>query len=339
MPRPKSPPADPNRAIAEPMYASVGREIPVGAGWVFEPKYDGMRVLAFGAPGKRAQLVTRNGADKANQFPEVADAVAALARSTRRAIVLDGELVALDARGRPARFQRLQGRLHLTDPKVLAERLERDPAALLAFDLLQLGPTMLLDRPWTERRDALVNLLDERASDALRLGTVLRGRGTTALAAARRGGWEGVIAKRADGTYRPGERADDWRKLKIEHRQELVVGGFTEPRRTRPFLGALLLGYYDADGRFVYAGHTGGGFNRDGLQSMRARLDRLERKTPPFADPPRPNEIVHWVKPAVVVEVKFVEWTAEGRLRQPIYVGTRDDKDPRAVTREDESVQ
>ena len=134
-------------------------------------------------------------------------------------------------------------------------------------------------------------------------------------------------------------RSPDWQKLKIEHRQELVVGGFTEPRRTRPHLGALLLGYYDADGRFVYAGHTGGGFTHEGLKAMRATLDRLERPTPPFADPPRPNEAVHWVEPRVVVEVKFVEWTADGRLRQPIYVGTRDDKDARSVTREGESVQ
>jgi bifunctional non-homologous end joining protein LigD len=148
-----------------------------------------------------------------------------------------------------------------------------------------------------------------------------------------------VLAKRADGTYRPGERADDWQKLKIEHRQELVVGGFTEPRRTRPYLGALLLGYYDDQGRLVYAGHTGGGFTHEGLRAMRERLDALECATPPFAEPPQPNETVHWVRPEVVVEVKFSEWTADGRLRQPIYVGTRDDKDARSVTREGESVQ
>ena len=107
----------------------------------------------------------------------------------------------------------------------------------------------------------------------------------------------------------------------------------------REDLGALLLGYYDADGRLVYAGHTGGGFTHAGLKAMRETLDRIERATPPFADPPRPNEAVHWVEPRVVVEVKFVEWTAEGRLRQPIYVGTRDDKDARSVTREGDSVQ
>jgi bifunctional non-homologous end joining protein LigD len=163
--------------------------------------------------------------------------------------------------------------------------------------------------------------------------------GAASLAAARRGGWEGVIAKRRDAPYRPGVRSPDWQKLKIEFRQELVVGGFTEPRRTRPHLGALLLGYYDADGRFVYAGHTGGGFTHEGLRRMRARLDALERKTPPFADPPRPNETVHWVRPEVVVEVKFAEWTADGRLRQPIYVGTRDDKKAREVGREQVSVQ
>jgi bifunctional non-homologous end joining protein LigD len=322
------------------MYATIGRAVPAEPGWVFEPKYDGMRVLAFGAPGVPTRLVTRNGADKAAQFPEVAAAVAALARRRRRALVLDGELVALDRRGRPARFQQLQARLHLKDADEIAERVEDTPAALLAFDLLQRGDVSLLDRPWRERREALEALLvAQDDGDRVRLGTLLRGSGTAAVAAAHKRGWEGVIAKRADGTYRPGARADDWQKLKVEHRQELVVGGFTEPRRTRPYLGALLLGYYDAAGRLVYAGHTGGGFTREGLRAMRATLDALERPTPPFADPPRPNEAVHWVRPEVVVEVKFAEWTADGRMRQPIYVGTRDDKDARSVTREGESVQ
>jgi bifunctional non-homologous end joining protein LigD len=148
-----------------------------------------------------------------------------------------------------------------------------------------------------------------------------------------------VIAKRTDAPYSPGQRASHWLKLKIEHRQELVVGGYTEPRNTRQHIGALLLGYYDADGKFVYAGHTGGGFTREGLSDMARRLAPLERKTSPFATEVRTNERAHWVRPQVVVEVKFVEWTADGRLRQPIFLGVRDDKAAREVTREAESVQ
>ena len=147
------------------------------------------------------------------------------------------------------------------------------------------------------------------------------------------------MAKRADARYESGRRSKAWLKLKLEHRQEFVIGGFTEPRRTRPHLGALLLGYYDAAGRFVYAGHTGGGFTHAGLAAMRRRLEGIERATSPFVEPPRTNEAAHWVEPEVVVEVRFNEWTADGRLRQPIYLGTRDDKDARDVTREPESVQ
>jgi bifunctional non-homologous end joining protein LigD len=325
--------------IEEPMYASVADHVPEGEEWVFEPKYDGMRVLAFAAPGSATRLVTRNGADKATQFPEIADAIAALARRKRQPLVLDGEVVALDAEGRPARFQQLQSRLHVKQGSLRSRLAAETPAALLAFDVLQRGAKRLTDAPWHERRAVLESLVPNDAAGPLRLGDVVEGSGRAALTEARRGGWEGVIAKHRDARYRPGVRSPDWRKLKIEGRQELVVGGFTEPRRTRPYLGALLLGYYDTDGRLVYAGHTGGGFTHEGLRQMRARLDPLERKTSPFADPPRPNEIVHWVTPRIVVEVKFNEWTDDGRLRQPIYLGTRDDKAAKDVVREPRSVQ
>jgi bifunctional non-homologous end joining protein LigD len=126
--------------------------------------------------------------------------------------------------------------------------------------------------------------------------------------------------------------------LKIEHRQEFVVGGWTEPRNTREHIGAILLGYFDGD-RFIYVGHTGGGFTRAGLKDMYHRLAPLERKTAPFVQPPRTNERAHWTRPEVVVEVKFNEWTADGKLRQPIFLGVRDDKDARDVGLEPESVQ
>jgi bifunctional non-homologous end joining protein LigD len=156
---------------------------------------------------------------------------------------------------------------------------------------------------------------------------------------ARRDGWEGIIAKRVDIPYTPGARSDDWLKLKVEFRQEFVVGGFTKPRNTREYIGALLLGQYDDAGRFVYVGHMGGGFTRLGLREMYELLRPLIRKKPPFVAPPRTNETATWVKPEIVVEVKFNEWTADGRLRQPIFVGIRDDKDARDVTREATSLQ
>jgi bifunctional non-homologous end joining protein LigD len=164
-------------------------------------------------------------------------------------------------------------------------------------------------------------------------------RGATMLARARRAGWEGIIAKRTSAPYRPGARSEDWLKLKLQFRAEFVVGGFTEPRRSRPFLGALLLGAFDEAGALVYVGHTGGGFDREGLRSMRARLDRLVRRSAPFAEPPRTNEPAHWVAPKLVVEVKFAEWTADGKLRQPIFLGVRDDKPAREVTMEGVSLQ
>jgi bifunctional non-homologous end joining protein LigD len=326
--------------VLEPMYASVGSAVPEGDGWTFEPKYDGIRVLAL-ATADAAQLVTRNGNDKAAQFPEVADALRALARRTKRALVLDGEIVAL-VDGAPARFQALQGRMHLGDAAGIAGQAEDAPAILVAFDLLVDGDDALLDAPWAARRERLERLLRTRArADASRihLGDSVVGDGAAMVERARACGWEGIIAKRTDAPYSPGQRARHWLKLKVEHRQELVVGGYTEPRNTREHIGALLLGYYDDDGRLVYAGHAGGGFTRAGLRDMARRLAPLARKTSPFAEPVRTNEPAHWVRPSVVVEVKFVEWTRDGRLRQPIVVGVRDDKPAAGVRREAESVQ
>lgn len=332
----------------EPMYASIGREVPAGRGWTFEPKYDGVRVLAH-VNGRGVRLVTRNGNDKARQFPEIVAALATLAQRVGRPFILDGEIVAL-VNGEPARFQALQGRMHLKGADEIGDQAIETPAALMAFDLLRDGAEWLLDHPWTDRRERLDALLDglgrtkrARASDGVamhvRLAPTSRGRGDAMLARARAQGWEGIIAKRVDAPYQPGVRSDAWLKLKLEFEAEFVIGGFTEPRRTREYIGALLLGYFDDQGKLVYVGHTGGGFTRAGLAEMRARLDRLVRKTSPFAVTPHTNEPATWVRPVVVVEVKFSEWTADGRLRQPIFLGVRDDKNARDVTCEATSMQ
>lgn len=167
----------------------------------------------------------------------------------------------------------------------------------------------------------------------------MRAKGEAMLRHARDAGWEGVIAKRVTTPYEPGERSEDWLKLKIEFEQEFVIGGFTEPRNTREHIGALLLGYFDDQGKLVYVGHTGGGFTRVGLAEMHRRLVPLIRKTSPFTVPPHTNEPATWVRPAIVVQVKFSEWTDDGRLRQPIFLGVRDDKPARDVTKEAVSVQ
>jgi bifunctional non-homologous end joining protein LigD len=328
-------PAAIGRALT-PMLATVGQEIPNGEEWTFEPKYDGIRILAFVADGS-VSLLSRNGNSKTTQFPEVVTALSWLSRSRKKPFVLDGELVALDGDA-PARFQQLQSRMHATDRAAIAARRDDTPVAYVVFDVLLDGDEALIHEAQHVRRAHLLQLLIPPVPHVLRISDSLSGNPTKLLKEARAHGWEGVIAKRKDAIYEPGKRSRAWLKLKVEQRQEFVVGGYTEPRNSRQHLGAILLGYYDDAGNLVYAGHTGGGFSRQSLNDIYRKLAALERKTCPFATQPRTNERAHWVSPRVVVEVKFNEWTTEGKLRQPIFVGMRDDKEPNAVRREPISV-
>src|SRR5689334_188049 len=319
----------------EPMYASIGTEIP-GDGWTFEPKYDGVRVLAY-ATSSDVKLITRNGKEKAKQFPEIVGALKKLSAQLKRPLVLDGEIVAL-IDGEPARFQELQSRMHVKDTHIIERHTSSTPAALILFDILMDGDEVLLHEPWSVRRERLVKRVGKHVTPQVRVTESVEGNGRKMLDQARKQGWEGVIAKRVDSRYEPGNRSRNWLKLKIEFRQEFVVGGYTEPRNSREHIGAILLGYFDQD-RFIYAGHTGGGFTRQGLQDMYRLIKPLERKTSPFAETPKTNEKAHWTDPKIVVEVKFSEWTADRRLRQPIFLGVRDDKDAREVGIEKTSVQ
>ena len=322
-------------AALEPMYASIGSEIP-GSGWTFEPKYDGVRVLAY-ATSRDVKLITRNGKDKAKQFPEIVAALKKLSSQVKHPLVLDGEVVAL-IDGEPARFQELQSRMHVKDVHIIERHTSSTPSALILFDILMDGDEVLLQKPWSERRQRLEKRVGSRTTPQLRMTESVEGNGKKMLDNARKQGWEGIIAKRIDSRYEPGNRSREWLKLKIEFRQEFVVGGYTEPRNSREHIGAILLGYFD-QGRLIYAGHTGGGFSRQGLQDMYRRLKPLERKTSPFEETPKTNEKAHWVDPKIVVEVKFSEWTADRRLRQPIFLGVRDDKDAEEVGVEKTSVQ
>jgi bifunctional non-homologous end joining protein LigD len=316
------------------MYATIGAAMPNGGDWVFEQKYDGMRVIAD-VTARSVQLITRNGRDKSVQFPEVVDALRGVMKIIKRPLLLDGEIVAI-VRGAPAPFQALQGRLHRKES--IADGMKKSPAAIILFDILRDGRRDLMRRPLRERRERLEDLLLEIDDKRIRASECSLS-GDRMITKARRRGWEGVIAKRLDSRYVPGARSRDWLKLKLQHRAEFVVGGYTDPRLARPFLGALLLGYFNARGQLCYVGHMGGGFNRASLKEMLDRLRPIARKTSPFAATVKTNEPAHWVKPRVVVEVKFAEWTADGRLRQPIFLGVRDDKDPRDVNKERESLQ
>jgi bifunctional non-homologous end joining protein LigD len=318
------------------MYASIGTAVPTDGDWLFEQKYDGMRVIAEVSP-KAVRLITRNGRDKSKQFPEVVSALRDLARTVRRPLVLDGEVVAM-SRGKPATFQALQSRMHLKDGDAVAEKAKSEPASLVLFDILRDGRSELYRKPLSDRRERLLKVIAGLGSPRLS-ASIASPNGAKLIKRARREGWEGVIAKQLDSRYVPGARARSWIKLKLQHRAEFVVGGYTEPRRSREHIGALLLGYFDRAGELRYVGHMGGGFNRDSLRDMLKRLAPLERATSSFADQVRTNEPAHWVTPRVVVEVKFAEWTEDGKLRQPVFLGVRDDKAARDVHKEAESVQ
>jgi bifunctional non-homologous end joining protein LigD len=325
-----------------PMLATLAEHPLNDPAFLYEPKYDGIRALVEVVPspaGKAAprppapggvRIWSRLGNDKTAQFPEIVRALDGLRRRLRRALVLDGEIVALDARGEPTGFQQLQGRIHLTSaPDVGSQRV-----AFIAFDILQDGDADLTSLPLTERRGRLEGVLAGHTSPLVRLTEVARGDARRLFETAKQQGWEGLIGKRAASCYRPGRRSPDWVKVKLVRSQEFVVGGWTEPRGTRSAFGALLLGVFD-DGALEYVGHTGAGFDEKELRRVAALLKPLETPDSPFHVRPRPNERPHWVRPELVAEVKFTEWTADGKLRHPTYVGLRDDVDPAAVRREE----
>ena len=331
---------------------------------VYEPKYDGIRAIAevpAGAvsPGP-VRLWSRLGNDKTSQFPEIAAALERWARRLEARVVLDGEIVALDGGGLPVGFQHLQRR---------GRPREGEPAtggvAFIAFDLLREGATDLRARPLLERRAALERIFGRTGSPILRLSEMVRGDGRALYRRAIDGGWEGLIAKRAGSVYQSGKRTPDWRKVKIVHEQEFVVGGWTEPRHTRSHFGALLLGVYEdalsparpggshveatperggarastrgggAPRDLMYVGHAGTGFDERELERVMTRLRPLETSHCPFRERPRSNERAHWVKPRLVAQVRFTEWTADGKLRHPVYLGLRDDKTVHEIRREE----
>ncbi|GAC1581260.1 MAG: hypothetical protein NVS3B7_16290 [Candidatus Elarobacter sp.] len=293
--------------------------------WLFELKWDGYRAIAV-VEKDAVTLTSRNGKDLMHQFGEMNDLASAF-RSIP--VVLDGELCVLDGEGRPD-FQALQSR-DKPEGRGLKRRTP-SPVTFVVFDLLYADGRDVREKPLEERKRLLEQIvIPERR--VLYSKHVL-GNGMDLFALAGQRGLEGIVGKVRTSPYRS-IRSREWVKIKAKRRQEFVIGGWTEPRGSRKGFGALLVGYYDGDA-FAYAGHVGTGFDGDRLDDLTAKMKPLERKTPPFATAPKTNTTAHWVKPQLVCEVAFAEWTRENILRQPVFVGLRIDKEPKAVVRERE---
>jgi DNA ligase D-like protein (predicted ligase) len=283
--------------------------------WIFERKLDGVRCIAVRDDGP-VRLLSRNDLAMNGRYPEIAESLEA--GGTRFA--LDGEIVAFD--GEQTSFAKLARRGR-----------EYVPVFFYVFDVLWLDGQDVRALPLRTRKRLLRETVD--AGDGVRLTAHRNGDGEAFFKEACRAGWEGLIAKRVDSPY-AARRSRDWLKFKCARGQELVIGGYTAPKGTRVELGALLLGHFDPGGELRYAGKVGTGFDRATLRDLGARLRGLRRASPPFADAAEIRERdTTWVEPELVAQVGFSEWTRDGRLRHPRFLGLRDDKAARDVVRED----
>lgn len=282
--------------------------------WVFEDKYDGFRMVAEIKRGKVA-LYSRNGKIISHSYIEVAKAL----EDVKGDAVIDGELIAIGKDG-VSHFQLLQNAL-------------RHEARLLycAFDLMFAAGEDLRNLPLLERKQRLKAVLPRH--ELIAFSEHRKSRGKKFFAEAERKHLEGIMAKRADSPYASGSRTADWLKVKTAQRQEVVIAGFTAPRRTRPFFGALALAVRE-DGAWRYIGHVGTGFSHQTLEELHGRLVKLKAVKSPFPAKVKDEAITTWVRPSLVAEVKFAEWTSKGELRQPVYLGLRTDKKAKDVVRE-----
>ena len=331
------------------MLATPAAAPPDADGWAFEIKWDGVRAIAL-CEGGLLRISSRRGEDASHRYPELTGLPDALGG---RAAILDGEIVAFDAQGRPS-FQTLQRRMGLSKSETIARRSREVPVTFVAFDLLHLGRDSLIAEPYERRRELLGTLgLD---GDAWRAPAHRIGDGSAFLEAARAQGLEGIVCKRLGSPYRPGRRSADWLKIRARLRQELVVGGYMPGEGGRSgAVGSLLVGYWDrtpeeavstgSAQKLVYAGGVGTGFTDEMLKRLRELLEPLRVNEMRFELGEDPREKYKgrarargagpvWVEPLVICEVEFTEWTRENTLRQPSFKGLRDDKAPREVVRE-----
>lgn len=312
--------------LLEPMLAVAGRLDDVREGFASEWKWDGVRVL-LAADGHGVRLTSRRGTDVTHRYPELH----ALGAAVSGPVLLDGEVVALDERAR-VDFARLQRRLNLDDPARIARAAGHIPVVYLAFDLLHDRSGPLLDAPYEQRRERLTGL--ELSGDHWRAPPHHLGDPADLLGAARRVGMEGIVAKRLGSPYRPGTRSRDWRKIPLVATAEVVVGGYAPVRTTGAGVGALLVGYRDEAGALRFCGGVGSGIGQAEARRLEALLAPLRRDTSPFSGPVERDGAV-FVEPQVVVQVRYREWTPEGRLRHPTYVRLRSDRDAGSVVRDD----
>ncbi|MFZ0129358.1 MAG: non-homologous end-joining DNA ligase [Candidatus Dormiibacterota bacterium] len=304
------------------MLATLTDRRDFGGDWLLERKFDGERCVAR-KRGGNVRLESRTGKDLTATYPEVC---AALVTQRAPDLLLDGEVVAYQ--GEQTSFSRLQQRLGATAPS--PQQIAAYPVVYCVFDVLEIDGEDLTHRPLEERRARLTRAI--RPSAALQLSEAWRDNAQRRFDDACRSGWEGLIAKRADAPYVPG-RSKDWLKLKCVWEQEFVIGGYTDPTGSRTDFGALLVGYHE-EGRLRYAGKVGTGYTAARLRDLGARLRSLEISEPPFIDARPIPRGTHWTRPEVVAQIGFAEWTNDGRLRQPRFLGLRDDKRPAEVVRE-----
>jgi bifunctional non-homologous end joining protein LigD len=305
----------------KPQLATLSKDVPPGDEWLHEVKLDGYRILAFVA-GKRVRLMSRNGKDWTARFPEIARAIAKLPVGHG---VLDGEVVALRSDG-VSDFQMLQNMLKTKD---------RSHLAYYVFDIPFYAGHDLRGVPLIERKALLSSLLARAGTGPIRFSDHVRGRGPDVLAQARKMELEGIVSKRADAAYQS-KRSPSWLKVKVSNRQEFIIVGWTEPQGSRSGFGSLLLGHHDKAGRLVYSGKVGTGFDLALLRNLSARLKKLDVAKSPLDVAPPASEVrgAHWVRPTLVAEVEFLEWTADERLRHPAFLGLREDKSASEVIRE-----
>jgi bifunctional non-homologous end joining protein LigD len=310
----------PPRPDYVPQLATLVDKPPSGDEWLHEIKYDGYRIGAR-VRKRRVSLYTRNGNDWTAAFPEIADAVGTLGLDDA---LIDGEAAVVLPDGRTS-FQALQN---------TAGGGSRGTLVYFVFDLLRLNGENLESRPLEGRKALLKKLVGGRGTGRIRFSEHIEGNGDAFFSEACRAGLEGIVSKRRDLPYRAG-RYGGWVKTKCVQRQEFVIGGFTDPEGMRAGIGALLIGYYEGE-RLVFCGKVGTGFTHKVALELRARLERIEQKTCPFTPPPAGSlgRNAHWVKPVLVCEVVFTEWTSDGKIRHPSFQGLRADKNPKEIRRE-----
>jgi bifunctional non-homologous end joining protein LigD len=296
------------------MFATLSPGVVEGPEWVFEEKYDGIRAVAV-REGGQVKIWSRTFQDLTGGFPHVVEAVQALSDGD---LTVDGELVALDDKG-VSRFQLLQRR----------GIAGASPTRYAVFDLLERDGRSLTSRPLSERRAALERLLGQRTAPLFVSRRLVRD-GKAAYREAKRLGWEGIIAKDERSPYQPGVRSPLWRKVKVRKESEFVIGGYTAPKGGRQHLGALLVGLYDGP-NLRYVGKVGTGFTQETLDILGTKLERLRTEKPPFDPAPRMKDAT-WVRAKLVAQLVYAEWTADGKLRQPAFLGLRTDKSPSECT-------